>query len=165
MKVNPANYEGLTITHALKIRGRCIWTDAGCLQWTGAVTSKGYGNVVIKVGGHKRYLPPHRVIFVVERGAIAATLEIDHKCRNRLCCNPEHLEPVTTAENTRRGHSFAAVNGAKTHCKYGHEFTEENTWRSPSTGRRKCRTCQKARRSKRYREVEVPAAQATNRER
>lgn len=31
----------------------------------------------------------------------------------------------------------------KTHCKHGHEFTEENTYRDPS-GERHCRTCKRA---------------------
>ena len=161
MKVKAANYVNLPKRYAEKIRSRCIEVPAsGCLEWTGAKTSKGYGNISISVDGKKRYLPPHRVIYVIEKGPVDPTLEIDHLCRNRLCCNPAHMEPVTTQENTRRGESFAAVNGAKTHCKYGHEFTEESTWRSPSTGRRKCRICQKARRSKRYSEVEVPARRA-----
>lgn len=28
---------------------------------------------------------------------------LDHLCRNRWCCNPDHLESVTPAENVRRG--------------------------------------------------------------
>lgn len=30
---------------------------------------------------------------------------------------------------------------SKTHCKHGHAYTEENTYRYPSTGYRACRTC------------------------
>lgn len=41
------------------------------------------------------------------------------------------LEPVPEG--------MAAINAAKTHCKWGHEFTPENTrW---SNGHRSCRTC------------------------
>jgi len=41
------------------------------------------------------------------------------------------LEPVPEG--------MAAINAAKTHCKWGHEFTPENTrW---SNGRRSCRKC------------------------
>lgn len=35
------------------------------------------------------------------------------------------------------------VNGSKTHCKNGHEFTPENT-RVEATGSRRCRTCANA---------------------
>ncbi|MGH9151353.1 MAG: HNH endonuclease [Acidimicrobiales bacterium] len=31
-------------------------------------------------------------------------LTLDHLCRDRRCVNPAHLEPVTVAENLRRGH-------------------------------------------------------------
>jgi hypothetical protein len=37
-------------------------------------------------------------------GPIPDGLVIDHLCRVHNCVNPEHLEPVTPAENTRRGH-------------------------------------------------------------
>lgn len=43
-----------------------------------------------------------------------------------------------------RGESPAAKNARKTHCDYGHEFTEENTyWRTRNDGRkhRDCLTC------------------------
>jgi hypothetical protein len=38
-----------------------------------------------------------------ERDPIPAGLHLDHLCRVRDCVNPEHLEPVTNAENLRRG--------------------------------------------------------------
>lgn len=51
--------------------------------------------------------------------------------------NPEHLEPVTPAENARR--AAAAV----THCPKGHEYTEENTYLRPDTGHRLCKRCRR----------------------
>lgn len=55
---------------------------------------------------------------------------------------PDHLEAVTGYVNTIRGAGPTAKNARKTHCKNGHEFTEENTlWKGD---RRNCRTCKKA---------------------
>lgn len=61
--------------------------------------SEGYGTT--KVNGVSR--AAHRVYYERDVGPIPDGLEIDHLCRVRRCCNPEHLEPVTHAENVRRG--------------------------------------------------------------
>lgn len=103
-----------------------------CWPWTGSQTEDGYGRVWLD----GRYQRPHRVVFEVVVGPIDAGLTLDHLCRNRLCCNPLHLEPVTSAENTRRA---AAV---VTHCPAGHEYTPENT--VVKRGRRNCRECARA---------------------
>lgn len=80
----------------------------------------------------------HRAMYEVVVGPIPEGLELDHLCRNPRCVNPAHLEPVTGEENKRR----AAA--ARTHCKYGHEFSEDNTARS-KRGARVCLTCRRAR--------------------
>lgn len=45
----------------------------------------------------------HRMMYLKQVGPIPEGLELDHLCRVRACCNPHHLEPVTRAENVRRG--------------------------------------------------------------
>jgi hypothetical protein len=47
--------------------------------------------------------PAHRVSYTLIRGPIPDGLVIDHLCRTHNCVNPFHLEPVTNAENIRRG--------------------------------------------------------------
>lgn len=79
----------------------------------------------------------HRVAWFLESGEIPQDKVIDHLCRVRTCCNPSHLDPVTQAENMARG-----VRAQMTHCKRGHEFTEENTYLF--RGSRGCRMCRRA---------------------
>lgn len=110
----------------------------GCWVWT-AATVKGYGH--LRVQGRDWYA--HRFSYEQAVGPIPDGLQIDHLCQNKLCVNPDHLEPVTARENMLRGDTLAAENAAKAHCKNGHEFTPENTYVTPGTPWRSCRTCRR----------------------
>lgn len=111
-----------------------------CWQWTGAVgagdQTGGYGQ--FRDAGKTVYA--HRFSYGMFGGEIPDGLHLDHLCRNRLCVNPLHLEPVTCRENLLRGVGMSAVNAKKTHCSHGHAYTEENIyWRK--NGARRCKTC------------------------
>jgi hypothetical protein len=76
-------------------------------------------------------------------GPIPENMVLDHLCRNRCCCNPAHLEPVTQKVNTHRARAWMA--GAefqrnKTHCKNGHPYSGDNL-RTCKDGKRACRAC------------------------
>lgn len=94
----------------------------GCWLWT-AYSEKGYGQFYYKGKTQKS----HRVSYELFVGEIPEGLEIDHLCKVTNCVNPEHLEPVTGKINRLRSNDMANQNRQKTHCKHGHEFTEENT--------------------------------------
>lgn len=71
----------------------------GCWNWQLSLDHHGYGMAYIdgkKIGAH-------RLIYQRERGPIPDGMPLDHLCRNPRCVNPDHLEPVTQAENVRRG--------------------------------------------------------------
>lgn len=122
----------------------------GCLLYTGNLNNRGYG--MLSVDGTPTLA--HRAMYELTVGPIPDGMNLDHTCHNRdtacmggdacwhrRCINVEHLEPVTGAENTRRGKSWA-INGTKTHCPQGHPYDQDNThvW----NGRRYCRACNNA---------------------
>ena len=105
-----------------------------CWPWTVSVNSGGYGMLLERGRGSKR-LTAHRLTYELAKGPIPSDLEIDHLCRNRRCCNPDHLEPVTSLENQRRGLNVAL----RETCKKGHPTTDDN-WIDVGE-RRYCKAC------------------------
>jgi hypothetical protein len=71
-----------------------------CWALTGSRAGNGYGRVWL--GSKKRDAATHRVLLAIVRD-FDRSLDVDHLCRNRACCNPDHLEPVTRSQNLRRG--------------------------------------------------------------
>ena len=118
------------------IRQRVAVDGNGCWIWQGAINAGGYGRVPVRKGN-----TAHRLSYRTFVGPIPEGLQLDHLCRVRACCNPEHLEPVTSRENTFRGQTPAALNAAKTHCPQGHPFEGENVYHWQ--GRRFCKTCKR----------------------
>jgi hypothetical protein len=129
-------------------------TDTGCWPWTGSVDTHGYGHFAV----NGRTTRAHRFSYEHFVGPIPEGLTLDHLCRNRPCVNPAHLEPVTNAENVRRGNATSAINARKTHCIHGHPFDEENTYIAPGNGMRTCRTCKREDNRRRKAEARAKAA-------
>lgn len=108
-----------------------------CWVWTAGKTAAGYGLSYIS----RRERPyVHRLSYSLLVGTIPDGLQIDHRCRNRACCNPDHLEAVTAHVNTLRGEK-----ATKTHCVNDHPLTGANLiWNNNGPNRprtRRCRTC------------------------
>ena len=116
-------------------------TNSGCWLLESAPNSNGYGR--IQIDGVRGLA--HRVMYEHHVGTVPEGLDLDHLCRNRECCNPSHLEPVTRRENLMRGETIPAMHAAKTHCKRGHEFSPENTY-VRKNGTRWCKRCASLRR-------------------
>lgn len=117
----------------------------GCLLWTGALDSNGYGRFQDVDG---RNMPAHRWLLERVFGP-NSDLVTDHLCRVRACVRPSHLEFVTSAENVRRGvgpERTRAKAAARTHCARGHELSGNNVYRyAGGNGRtsRMCKACQR----------------------
>lgn len=118
-----------------------------CWIWTGRLDADGYGTLPGRHGARDLAgIFAHRYSVVALRGqALFDAKVVNHRCRQRSCVNPAHLEVITNAENVLHPESMApsAINARKTHCINGHEFTDENT-KLNSYGNRVCRTCDRA---------------------
>lgn len=127
-------------------------TDS-CWLWTGNKGWDGYGHFWLD----GRDVMAHRFSYELHRGQIPDGLTIDHLCRNKSCVNPEHLDPCTAAENTRRSPIGGWVkNRAKDRCMRGHPFTPENT--RIYRGWRHCRECGRQHARRYYREKRARSA-------
>jgi hypothetical protein len=75
--------------------------ETPCWIWQRALNSAGYG---VRWRDGKLRLA-HRDLYEQEVGVIPPGLELDHLCEVTACVRPSHMEPVTHAENLRRGRS------------------------------------------------------------
>ena len=73
--------------------------ETPCFLWKLAKGSDGYGRTWVGNG----MALAHRVYYEQHHGPVPDGNELDHLCGVRACVNPEHLEPVSHAENCRRG--------------------------------------------------------------
>ena len=120
-----------------------------CWRWLGGHDEDGYAQ--IRIGMRKEQV--HRLSYRLFRGPLPRMMVLDHLCCTKDCFNPAHLEPVTTAENTRRAYA------ARTHCANGHEYDDTTTYITPG-GYRECKVCRNeaSRRHKQRRRGQAAAA-------
>lgn len=73
-----------------------------CWVWIGNVDNKGYGR--LSLGRRETGTPiskrAHIVSYEFFVGKVQEGMTLDHRCRVHGCIHPNHLAPVTRAENT-----------------------------------------------------------------
>lgn len=114
----------------------------GCWIWQASTSGQGrYGYFYLSGRGPTRVrVYAHRWAYESLVGPIPEGYEIDHLCRNRLCVNPAHLEPVDHATNRARGRGIKyKPQDLGEFCRNGHARSE-NT-RTNSQGWRVCVLC------------------------
>ncbi|ANK73634.1 hypothetical protein FA04_13990 [Ensifer adhaerens] len=77
----------------------------GCWIWRGPTSGKtGRGKDYPRMSLGGQTVAVHLVMWTNEHGYIPGKKQLDHKCRNRLCVNPDpkHTELVTHKQNQRR---------------------------------------------------------------
>lgn len=114
-----------------RVADRIVISD-GCWEYSGWHNSQGYAYT----HWQGRDVGVHRLVVHVANGLAFDDLEdTDHLCRNPGCVNPDHLEPVTHAENIRR------IRDRQLTCrKAGHPRTSENLY-VRANGRTYCAEC------------------------
>ena len=113
-----------------------------CWVWHANKDRNGYGVLSHRVSGKIVHRMAHKILWEHFNGFVPDGLELDHLCRNRAGVNPDHLEPVTHAENVRRGEA-GQHNPIKTHCPKGHPYSESTyvVKSHPKGNFRRCNRC------------------------
>lgn len=100
-----------------------------CWEWQGSIDDSGYGRFQA-IGEFYA----HRASYKLFIRGIPNGQEIDHRCKNRRCVSPLHLEAVSPKINRVRR------NENQTQCKNGHELSGDNVYLNPR-GHRHCKKC------------------------
>lgn len=91
--------------HAPLDIARHIHTDpTECWPWDRYISVQGYGKASTQPTsyGFQASIPIHRYMYDALVGVINAMHHVHHRCQNRACWNPFHLEEVTPKEHRQR---------------------------------------------------------------
>src|SRR5215475_890037 len=132
-EVRRAAYEASRVRRFWQRVDQSAGPDA-CWLWMGPRMWNGYG----KATHEDRTQNAHRVAWLLSRGPIPSGFHVDHLCRVKQCCNPQHLEPVTVRENLHRAPTMIA-RVSRTHCRFGHPYSGSNLYRRGNE--RRCHAC------------------------
>ena len=116
---------------------RAIYHSNGCIEYGGYIDrTNGYG--LISNNPHDP-IRTHRASWIIENGKISSEEVVRHKCDNRKCFNPEHLEIGTHYDNVRGMHDRGRFDNYKERielCPQMHKYSSVD-----HEGYRSCRIC------------------------
>jgi hypothetical protein len=114
--------------------------DVGlCWEWTAGKYPGTHPYGQFYVSPERPKVLAHRFAWEILVEPIPDGLELDHLCRNAVCVNPDHLEPVTHRENILRGEGPFSWRSRQTECRNGHALVGKNL--QIAGGRRRCARC------------------------
>lgn len=133
----------IVVAQAMLVIAKRIDIDENdCWNWTGALTSGGYGQLTFQ-GKHQT---AHRFSYKQLIGQIDDGMWILHRCDNRRCVNPTHLyqgTPVNNRADMLNRKRWSHPWGERTHCSNGHEYELVGFRVDKNDGSRVCRECQR----------------------
>lgn len=131
-----------------RVRSHPRPTTPGGIRRT-PLDSFGYPRVSMVQDGIQRSFRVHVLVMLAFVGPRPAGHEVRHINGDRRDPRLVNLAYGTHAENMRDMVTHGTSSGVRTHCRRGHEFTPENTRIEGTLKKRRCRTCLKARESRR----------------
>lgn len=108
-----------------RILTRNLRLDGECWEWIGGVSRSGYGQY--RIHGENLYV--HRMAYELLVEPLQPDELLHHVCENKLCFNPDHLQPTTREEHQRLHASTTCIT-----CGSDNWLIRPNGWR-------RCRVC------------------------
>lgn len=126
-----------SISIMARMSGRVSVMVEGCWRWNGSTNCAGYG--VIRINNKSALV--HRLVVKAIYLDLKSTDHVHHLCEAKYCLNPSHLVAITASHHCALNPNWSGrAKRWQTKCKYGHEFSEQNTHHTKNGGRQ-CKAC------------------------